>query len=170
VALTEPGIPDPSWPRYSKRAFPRYRFVAGLNPHPRRDPGGHSYGQPETPPPYVTPERWPENEPYLHGVDLYNFGYWWECHEELEGLWHLTGHRGTESQYLQGIIQIAAANLKRHVGSRGSARRLAQEGRQRLASIGLPRFMGLELEPFERAVREYHEEETRQAVPLLRLQ
>ena len=61
VALVEPAPPDPAWPRASTRPFPPYRFVAGLNAHPRRDPKGHAYGQPETPPPYVAPERWREN-------------------------------------------------------------------------------------------------------------
>src|SRR5207245_9398720 len=67
VALVEPAPPDPAWPRTSTRPFPPYRFVAGLNAHPRRDPKGHAYGQPETPPPYVAPERWREDETYLYG-------------------------------------------------------------------------------------------------------
>ena len=24
---------------------------------------------------------------YLYAIDLYNYAYWWECHEVLEGLW-----------------------------------------------------------------------------------
>ncbi len=166
----EPGPPDPAWPRYTDRAFPAYRFVAGLNPHPRRDPKGHSYGLPEVPPPRVPPERWRENGVYLFGVDLYNFAYWWECHEELEGLWHLTGHRGEEAQYLQGIIQVAAANLKRHAEAPEGARRLAGEAVQRLASVGRREFMGLELGPFIRGVNDYHVDEDTDRVPLIRLQ
>jgi hypothetical protein len=116
MAIVEPGAPDPSWPRFSDRPFPPYRFVPGLTPHPRRDPKGHAYGTSELPPPSVSPSRWRENATYLYGVDLYNHAYWWECHEALEGLWHLTGHQGTESQFLQGIIQLAAAfvHLMRH--------------------------------------------------------
>ena len=45
--MIEPHPPDPAWPRYSTRPFPSYRFVPGKSPHPRRDPHGHSYGQPE---------------------------------------------------------------------------------------------------------------------------
>lgn len=169
MSLVEPAPPDPAWPRYSGIPFPRYRFVAGLNPHPRRDPQGHSYGAPEVPPPYVPPERWRENGVYLQGIDLYNFAYWWECHEALEGLWHLTGHTGTEAQFLQGIIQAAAANLKRHTGSVTGARRLGKEAVQRLASVGGPRYMGLELGVFIRGVSEYHVDESTTAVPLIRL-
>lgn len=169
MTLVEPSAPDPSWPRYSTRPFPSYRFVGGLNPHPRRDPKGHAYGVPEVPPPRVPPERWRENAVYLHGIDCYNFAYWWECHEELESLWHLTGHVGTEAQFLQGIIQVAAANLRRHVGSPAGSRRLAGEAVQRLESVGLLEYMGVEITPFVRGVRALHLEETTSQIPLLRL-
>ena len=136
---------------------------------PRRDPKGHAYGTSELPPPSVSPSRWRENATYLYGVDLYNHAYWWECHEALEGLWHLTGHQGTESQFLQGIIQVAAANLKRHVGSIEAARRLGREGMGRLASVRARSFMGVELGPFIRAVNDYHIDEDCFVIPLIRL-
>jgi hypothetical protein len=168
MALVEPTAPEPPPPRYSRRPFPPYRFVAGLNPHPRRDPKGHAFGRPETPPPSVAPDRWKENEEYLFGVDLYNYAYWWECHEALEGLWHLTGHRGPEAQFLQGIIQVAAANLKRHTGALEGARRLAREGIGRLASVGKA-YMGLKLGPFIRAVNDYHIDEDSPSFPIITL-
>jgi hypothetical protein len=170
MTLVEPSAPDPTWPRYSTIAFPAYRFVGGLNPHPRRDPRGHAYGIPEVPPPRVPPERWRGNDVYLHGIDLYNFAYWWECHEALEGLWHLTGHQGTEAQFLQGIIQVAAANLRRHVGSPIGARRLGGEAVGRLESVGRPQYMGLTIAPFVAAVRARHLEESTDAIPMLRLE
>lgn len=170
MTLVEPSAPDPAWPRHTVRPFPRYRFVAGLNPHPRRHPEGHAYGTVEVPPPRVAPERWRENEAYLFGVDLYNFAYWWECHEQLEALWHLTGHAGTEAQFLQGVIQAAAANLKRHVAALDGSRRLAGEAIQRLASVGSRVFMGLELGPFIRGLNDYHVDEDSPRIPLIRLQ
>ena len=132
--LVEPPAPDPAWPRYSTLPFPVYRFVPGRSPHPRRDPRGHAYGAPDLPPPRVTPERWRENDVYLQGIDLYNYAYWWECHEALEGLWHLTGHEGLEAQFLQGIIQTAAANLRRFVGSPEGARRLGMAARRKVVA------------------------------------
>ncbi|HZE95751.1 MAG TPA: DUF309 domain-containing protein [Planctomycetota bacterium] len=169
MSIVEPTAPDPTWPRYSPLPFPRYRFVAGLNPHPRRDPRGHAYGTVEVPPPRIDPERWRENGVYLHGIDLYNYAYWWECHEALEGLWHQTGHQGTEAQFLQGIIQVAAANLRRHVGSTDGPRRLAGEALQRLESVGSAEYMGVTLPPFVHAVREFHLDGRGGPVPLLRL-
>ena len=169
MSLVEPTPPDPSWPRYSTQPFPPYRFVAGLNPHPRRHPKGHAYGTVEVPPPSVPTDEWRRNDVYLHGIDLYNYAYWWECHEALEGLWHLTGHKGTESQLLQGIIQVAAANLKRHVDSLTGARRLGREAVDRLTSVGEKPYMGLELAPFIQAVRAYHIDENSTVIPLIRL-
>jgi hypothetical protein len=170
VTLVEPAPPDPAWTRYSTRGFPPYRFVAGLNPHPRRDPAGHAFGAAEAPPPRLPPERWRENPEYLYGIDLYNFAYWWECHESLEGLWHLTGHQGPEGMFLQGIIQVAAANLKRHVAQLEGARRLGREAVARLASVGARSYMGLEIGPFIRAVNDYHVDEDSPRVPMIRLE
>jgi len=170
MSLVEPTPPDPAWPRYSTRPFPRYRFVPGLTPHPRRHPEGHSHGVPETAPPRRDPGCWRENEVYLQGIDLYNFAYWWECHEALEGLWHLTGHQGTEAQFLQGIIQTAAANLRRHLGTPSGARRLGREAVARLESVGLACYMGLRLAPFVQGIRAFHVEEKTGAIPLIRLE
>ena len=170
VDLVEPQPPDPRWPRWSPTAFPPYRFVPGLNPHPRRDPKGWAYGQPELPAPRLTPEEWRKNGTYLYGIDLYNYAYWWECHEHLEGLWHLTGHQGSEAAFLQGVIQGAAANLQRHRGLRDGARRLAGEAMQRLESVGAPRFMGVELSPLREAIEAYHLQGTRELPPLIVLE
>lgn len=170
MTLVEPTPPDPGWPRYSDRPFPRYRFVPGLTPHPRRHPQGHAFGSVEVPPPRVDPGQWRVNARYREGVDLYNFAYWWECHEALEGLWHLTGHQGTEAQFLQGIIQVAAANLRRHLGTPDGARRLGREAVARLESVGLSRYMGVELAPFVQGTRALHVDERSTAIPLIRLE
>lgn len=169
MPLVDPAAPDPAWPRYSSRAFPAYRFVPGLHPHPRRDPRGYAYGTPEVPPARVSPERWRQNEPYLFGIDLYNHAYWWACHEELEGLWHVAGRTSEEGQYLQGLIQVAAAHLKRHVGAVDGARRLAAEALEHLSCVRGPLYMGLALDPFRRAVTDFHLSERPGPFPLIRL-
>lgn len=154
--MNEPHPADPSWSRYSTTPFPRYRYVPGMSPHPRRDPAGHSFGLPELPPPPVVPERWRECETYLYGIDLYNFAYWWECHESLESLWHVVGHETIQGQFLQGIIQVSAANLQRFRGSADAARWLALRGIERL-SRAKGTYMGLEVERFAFEVRDHFE-------------
>ena len=49
---------------------------------------------------------------FLYGIDLFNAGYWWECHEAMEGLWHVAGRGSPAGHTLQAVIQCAAAHLK----------------------------------------------------------
>lgn len=165
--MTPPLPPDPSWPRYSTRPFPSYRFLPGRTPHPRRDPSGHSYGQPEPHPPAFASDLWHQSESYLHGIDLYNYGYWWECHEIFEGLWHAMGHRTQEGQFLQALIQVAAANLKWLLGALGPAGTLSQSGLEKLRKVP-PVYMGVNVAVFADDVRRYFDG-SRQKPALIRL-
>ena len=142
--MIEPQPSDPAWPRYSTRPFPSYRFLPGVNPHPRRNPLGHSYGQSEPKPLAFPREHWQQSEDYLHGIDLYNYAYWWECHEVFEGLWHAAGHGTEQGNFFQTLIQLAAANLKRFLGHEQAAQNLARNGLIRLQH--LPRlYMGIDV-------------------------
>ena len=110
--IEPPQAPNPNYPRYSTQPFPAYRFVPGLNPHPTEDSDGHSYGKKEEDLTDFDPQNWKENETYLYGVDLYNFAYWWESHEVLEGLWRELPKNDPVHNFLQGLIQISAAFIK----------------------------------------------------------
>ncbi len=121
--------------RYTTAAFPPYRYVPGKGrPHPVRDPRGHSYGAPAEAV-WLDAEQWSSCETYLVAVDLFNHGYYWEAHEELERLWRGTGRRTETGVFLQGLIQVAAALLKRSTDERGSASRLAAQGCAKLRTI-----------------------------------
>jgi predicted metal-dependent hydrolase len=48
----------------------------------------------------------------LRGIDLFNHGYYWEAHEEWEGLWQVCGKQGILATFLQGLIKLAAAGVK----------------------------------------------------------
>ena len=142
--MIEPHPPDPAWPRYSTRPFPSYRFVPGRSPHPRRDPRGHSYGRPEPQLATFSLDAWQQSEDYRYGIDLYNFAYWWECHEVFEGLWHAAGHDSDQGNFFQALIQLAAANLKRFLGNEQAAQKLARSGLTRLQT--LPQlYMGIDV-------------------------
>lgn len=113
--ITPPTNPPP---RISSRVFPPYRHVPGLHPHPVANPAGHSYnptGEHPVAEPLLTPAEWAASDDYRFGVDLYNYGYWWEAHEAWEGLWQQTDKSGVQGRFLQGLIQVSAAHLKRHV-------------------------------------------------------
>ncbi|MFM8552882.1 MAG: DUF309 domain-containing protein [Nitrospiraceae bacterium] len=152
--MSESRPSDSSWPRYTTRLFPPYRFVPGQSPHPRRDPKGHSYGQPEPQLAAFPPEHWRQAEEYLYGIDLYNYAYWWECHEVFESYWHAVGHKTDQGNFFQALIQLAAANLKHYIGNCEATANLARNGLARLEQ--LPRhYMGVEISVLEEALRRY---------------
>lgn len=152
--VREPLPPDPRWPRYSTRPFPAYRFIPGHAPHPRRDPRGHSFGRPEPDPTPVSPDRWREHEWYRYGVDLFNFAYWWECHEVFEACWHAAGRQTEPGRFFRALVQVAAAGIKRFTGLRQAETNLRRAALERLR--GLPRcYMGMDIEGFATDVRDF---------------
>ncbi|MCP4573433.1 MAG: DUF309 domain-containing protein [bacterium] len=131
--------------RYTDREPPAYRHVPGRTPHPTRDPEGHSYGQSEEKMPDLNDFDWRTCEPYLYGIDLFNAGYWWECHEVLEALWHAAEIGTPAAHVLQAVIQCAAAHLKIVCGQPNGARRLLEHAHQHVL-WGHERHLGLDLQ------------------------
>jgi len=133
-----PTFTQPDLPRYSERILPPYRYLpfqtgdAAL-PHPRRDKLGHSYGKPADYLPQFAAQDWRRCEPYLYGIDLFNHGYWWESHEALEAVWLAAGGSDTECGiFVQGLIQLGAAQLKRFIGQRRGADMLTESACEKL--------------------------------------
>lgn len=140
------------------RAFPPYAFLPGRDPHPTRDPRGHSHGTQEERPPYLVARRWRESTPYLWGADLYNHGFLWEAHEAWEGLWHASKADRILAPYLQGLIQCAAAWLKIAMQQPKGLERLtalALEKLDQVATASGGHYMGLDLDVFRPAVRAF---------------
>jgi hypothetical protein len=141
-------------PRYSRRAFPAYRYVPGHFPHPTRDPDGHSYGREVSAPQIFDPDRWQDSESYLYGVDLFNNGYWWEAHEAWEACWIAVGRTSTAGLFLQGLIQIAAACLKKYQGHMDGALRLAADGLDKFPAHRQT-MLGIEMQPLKTALQDF---------------
>ena len=133
--------------RYTRQAFPLYRYRPGENPHPTEHVQGHSYEKAEKPILNSSPENWVANEAYLFGVDLYNHFYWWEAHEAWEGIWKTVPRRSLMSHHLQGLIKISAAFLKWHEHNRAGVETLYAGGIEHLAQVleSETSFMGLNL-------------------------
>ncbi len=145
--------------RYApERRFPPYAFLPGRDPHPTRDPRGHSFGTPEPPRAWLPAARWRENEEYLWGVDLYNHGFLWEAHEAWEGIWHPSKRDREQAEHLQGLIQCAAACLKADMAQPAGVERLAALGTARVEGVARragQAFMGLDGLAFAAAVRAF---------------
>jgi len=109
------------------REFPPYTYVPGGPwPHPKSNPAGHLFGQPE---PVPGKGRLLESALFQEGADLFNNGFYWEAHEAWETLWHAAGRKGPVADFLKALIKLAAAGVKVRegllAGVRTHARRAA---------------------------------------------
>ncbi|MEA3545221.1 MAG: DUF309 domain-containing protein [Thermodesulfobacteriota bacterium] len=98
--------------RYTNRPLPEYRHLPFRNAHPFLDEDGHSFGEKLSPPDSFTAENWQSCEDYLYSIDLFNHGFWWEAHERLKYVSIGAGRESEAGQFVQGLIQVAAALLK----------------------------------------------------------
>ncbi|HER20508.1 MAG TPA: DUF309 domain-containing protein [Chromatiales bacterium] len=151
--------------------MPAYRYVPGLQPHPTRDRRGHSYGREDD---FADqrgwrPDDWPRLAPWLWGVDLFNRFYFWEAHEAWEALWSTTERDAPPGLLLQGLIQIAAALLKVHLGSVAGAARLSSTAIEKLNLVATrhPTLMGLSVAATVDEMRTYFSPLASEVLPRL---
>ena len=79
---------------------------------------------------------------FARGIQEFNTGYFFECHETLEDLWQ--GVRGPSRDFYQGLIQIAVALYHLGRGNLAGARSLFERGLKRLEKYP-SRYGGIEL-------------------------
>lgn len=114
--------------RWTTFTLPPEPFLPGSGqPHPEREPRGW----------LAQGADWPTLEPdwdarplasittFLWGLDLFGLQFWWEAHIAWEELW-LETRQPVRREFLQGLIQLAAAFLQH--------RRGRLQGRNRLLS------------------------------------
>jgi hypothetical protein len=133
-------------------------------PHPVEHPDGHMRQSDSTidhKPELCPPEAWQSSVAYLYGVDLYNFGYWWEAHEAWEGLWHPAGRESIQGEFLQALIQTTAAAIKLHTRRPRGVRVLLERAGGHFdhvrTTMGSDLYMGLNLAPWWDEVLAYYE-------------
>jgi Domain of unknown function (DUF309) len=97
----------PRW--LPQKSFPPYAYLPGKQPHPVRDPGGHSYHVEPSP---VAAESSLGSDVFLWDLDLFNHGYYWEAHEAWEGLWQVADRDGPPRMLFKGLILLSAAGIK----------------------------------------------------------
>jgi predicted metal-dependent hydrolase len=92
-----------------------------------------------------------QNDPrLLKGIDEFNQGLFFECHETLEEIW-LEEH-GDDRNFYQGVIQIAAGYFKYEQGVPTGAIKLWRSGLEKIETYR-PVHLGVNLEPFIEAVK-----------------
>ena len=132
--------------------FPPYSYVTGRFPHPTRDLAGHSFGVVPVPCPAPDLKLWHDCHPYLFGLDLFNYGYYWEAHEVWEGVWHSCGRTGSAGDFIKGLIKLAAAGVKAREGRIEGVRRHGRRAAELFGQVashlppGQIRYFGLPLQ------------------------
>jgi hypothetical protein len=149
-------------------ALPPSSYVPGHDlPHPVNDPAGHLFaGQRPAPEPPLTPAVLAalpadaaarrralaavlaRNSQWLHALDLFNAGFYWEAHEAWEGFWHALGRTPPEARFVQGLIHLAAAAVKIREGKPAGVASHTRRARELLGDLaGADRADTLGLEP-----------------------
>jgi predicted metal-dependent hydrolase len=94
----------------------------------------------------LDPADWRSCDAYVHGLALFDRGYYWEAHERWEALWILAGRVGPLAELLRGLIQLAAAGVKLRQGRSVGAITLAERARGHFAATQNDVLAGLEIE------------------------
>ena len=89
---------------------------------------------------------------FLSGLELFNAGRFFECHEAWEAIWKVSA--SSEKVFLQGLIQVAAALVHIQRGNRPGALALYRKARDKLASPP-QRYRTLMIEEFCGALDDY---------------
>jgi uncharacterized protein len=106
-----------------EKRFPAYAYLPGRQPHPVRDPMGHSYHDEPMPIPGQAPLG---SEAFRWGMDLFNHGYYWEAHEAWEALWQAADRSASQRLLFKALILLAAAGVKIREGKQPAAARHAR--------------------------------------------
>jgi hypothetical protein len=130
-----------NWP------IPAYAHIPGKTPHPHSDPQGHRHPTPDAEP--SDPASWHRCPAYLHGIELFDMGFYWEAHEAWEKLWHAVGRRGPDADFVKGLIQLAVAGVKHLQEMPESMRWHASRAAELIASCGQKEHRGLDVAKFQ---------------------
>jgi predicted metal-dependent hydrolase len=95
-------------------------------------------------PPRLDPE---EVLLFRKGVEEFNAGRFFECHEILEELWHRV--RGEARDFFQGLIQVAVGLYHLDNGNLRGSRSQLEKGLHRLQGYASP-YLGIALDEFRR--------------------
>jgi predicted metal-dependent hydrolase len=93
-----------------------------------------------------------ERRQVTQGIDQFNRGLFFECHDTLEDVW--TGVRGPSRDFFQGLIQVAVGFYHLGNDNRGGASTMLRRGLSRLARYP-DGYGGVDLGRLRREVKEW---------------
>lgn len=89
---------------------------------------------------------------YLRGIELFNAGEFFECHEALEEIW--LPAQGIERDFLHAIIQAAVALHHYQRGNSKGAASVYERARRKLEALP-PQMMQLDITTFARQLDDF---------------
>ncbi len=89
---------------------------------------------------------------FRRGIELFNEGEYFECHEVLEEIW--VAERGPRRLFLQSIIHLAVGLYHHERGNPVGAERQLRKGLRKLAGY-LPEYEGIDTARLHRDAEEY---------------
>jgi len=81
----------------------------------------------------VNPDNWRQTVDYRYGWSLFEAGFFWEAHEIWETVWLACAPNSRERLFIQALIQLANARLKRKMKRDHASARLVEESDRLLA-------------------------------------
>lgn len=114
--------------------FPDYAFLPGRDIHPNK-PGGHAFNNQEKIAPAVSLTHPEESRELKYGLDLLNYGFYWESHVQFEALWNAHGRDSNEARFFKALIKIGAAGLKANLGQNAASAGHLERAHQILSSL-----------------------------------
>jgi hypothetical protein len=108
-----------------------------------------------------------DEETFRRGIELFNRGEFFECHEVLEELW--TPSRGPERLFLQALIHIAVGLYHHQRGNPVGAERQLRKGLHKIAGY-LPRYGGIDTGAVREAVEQFLAGRGRERFPSILLE
>jgi hypothetical protein len=153
--MTYAQIPPPDhdlFRRFPLVGLPEYRFVPKLFPHPTKSEDGHSFNQTS----HLPQSRKERQRCWGFGLDLFDYRYYWEAHECWENLWRIYKGKEREGVVLQGMIQLSASILKRHMGHSLQADKLFQRASALLSLPTSEEWHGLDIPASLLSVSGFH--------------
>ena len=95
-----------------------------------------------------------ERRAFVKGVDEFNRGYFFECHDTLEEMW--TGVRGPSRDFFQGLIQVSVAFYHLGNGNAAGAPSMLERALKRFAKYP-GRYFGFDLDGHRAELRAWLE-------------
>ncbi|GIW22395.1 MAG: hypothetical protein KatS3mg068_1402 [Candidatus Sericytochromatia bacterium] len=94
------------------KKFPPYSYIPGVYPHPKNNPQGHSYNKVKEKTSVINNENYSTHKEYIYSLELFNNGYYWEAHEELENIWNSVNRDSYIAEFLKALIKLCASGVK----------------------------------------------------------